>query len=400
MSGRGRSRFASGRGLSHVAAVVGSFLIAASLLSIARLFVATPQTASRGALLARRAAPALAPAPTRSSQPSAPLPIDHSRYGEKVRWYAEPQMSRPPEWRVLLLDKTFRNPSNTISKVAACLVATLGIASAMARVCIVMELVSDHSRFSTSSFHHQVLTPGEAVGTLWAQTKSRPMSVASPCGGCPRNHTLVYVISARGEEGRERRKTLKKELEAAGIAKNVSYWPSVDPRTDPKLAQELGKESCPCDESMARALTHRQIYEKVIDEQLTCATIFEDTVSFAPNFQTRLSTVKESVPAFDVLQLGYCGDAPPKDDRKIPKVKYGLPGDAKCFHSYVVSLPGALFLAKANRPLKAAPGDMIDYLKDHLHVRPYVSRTDKSTWNRQMSLPGSFWSLDPALTWQ
>eukprot|EP00437_Effrenium_voratum_P044655 CAMPEP_0181487428 /NCGR_PEP_ID=MMETSP1110-20121109/47807_1 /TAXON_ID=174948 /ORGANISM="Symbiodinium sp., Strain CCMP421" /LENGTH=194 /DNA_ID=CAMNT_0023613921 /DNA_START=59 /DNA_END=643 /DNA_ORIENTATION=- len=134
MSGRGRSRFVSGRGLSHVAAVVGSFLIVASLLSIARLFVATPQTASRGALLARRAAPALAPAPTRSSQPSAPLPIDHSRYGEKVRWYAEPQMSRPPEWRVLLLDKTFRNPSNTISKVAACLVATLGIASAMARI--------------------------------------------------------------------------------------------------------------------------------------------------------------------------------------------------------------------------------------------------------------------------
>ena len=68
--------------------------------------------------------------------------------------------------------------------------------------------------------------------------------------------------------------TLKAELRS----KSVRVYPN--PETDTTLARGSGtdtpnlkciaksrlQESCPCDESMARALTHRQIYEKVIDE--------------------------------------------------------------------------------------------------------------------------------------
>ncbi|CAJ1344270.1 unnamed protein product [Effrenium voratum] len=80
------------------------------------------------------AAPALAPTPVRAPRPDVPLPIDETRYGEKVRWLADRQLSRPPEWRVLLLDKTFRNVSNTTAKVAACLVSVLGLAGYVAKI--------------------------------------------------------------------------------------------------------------------------------------------------------------------------------------------------------------------------------------------------------------------------
>eukprot|EP00930_Biecheleria_cincta_P014550 TRINITY_DN12470_c0_g1_i1.p1 TRINITY_DN12470_c0_g1~~TRINITY_DN12470_c0_g1_i1.p1 ORF type:complete len:206 (-),score=25.82 TRINITY_DN12470_c0_g1_i1:75-692(-) len=92
-----------------------------------------PHQAGRFPLIVRRAAPALAPSPVRSrAQPGLPQPIDDTRYGEKVRWLVDSEASRPPEWRVILLESTFRKPSNTIPSVAACLVAVLGIGLGLA----------------------------------------------------------------------------------------------------------------------------------------------------------------------------------------------------------------------------------------------------------------------------
>jgi len=94
-----------------------------------------PDQAGRFPLIVRRAAPALAPSPVRSRpQPGLPQPIDDTRYGEKVRWLVDSEATRPPEWRVILLDSTFRKPANTIPSVAACLVAVLGLGLGLARL--------------------------------------------------------------------------------------------------------------------------------------------------------------------------------------------------------------------------------------------------------------------------
>mmetsp|Transcript_88435 Transcript_88435/g.156836 ORF Transcript_88435/g.156836 Transcript_88435/m.156836 type:complete len:175 (-) Transcript_88435:146-670(-) len=83
-------------------------------------FVGSP-SARRGSALLRNAAPALAPAPVKQRQSSSqPLPIDETRYGEKVRWLVDREAQKPPEWRVLLL-------------VSGCLVGVLAMPSGLAR---------------------------------------------------------------------------------------------------------------------------------------------------------------------------------------------------------------------------------------------------------------------------
>mmetsp|Transcript_32388 Transcript_32388/g.81855 ORF Transcript_32388/g.81855 Transcript_32388/m.81855 type:complete len:193 (+) Transcript_32388:1-579(+) len=78
--------------------------------------------------------PALAPAPVRpAAHPGLPARIDESRFGEKVRWLMEDDVEKPPEWRVLLLSKTYANKANTVSSVAACLAAVLGLAVGLAK---------------------------------------------------------------------------------------------------------------------------------------------------------------------------------------------------------------------------------------------------------------------------
>eukprot|EP00439_Symbiodinium_sp_Y106_P084955 s301_g27.t1 len=231
--------------------------------------------------------------------PKNPMEADDTVVGaEYIEGVVEQQNLYPVDKHFLLHGRTGRNPSNTISKVAACLVATLGIASAIARIkaqhardhffsvlapCILLNrsiLAIDTLAQSTllplvipqRQRRLQEAQPETLDAAVWQAPAADAREISRwklsrqwqvnrlpfQCDPLDR----VYVISARGEEGRERRKKLKKDL------------------------------------------------------------------------------------------------------REHLRMKYGLPGDAKCFHSYVVSLPGALFLAKANRPLKAAPGDMIDYLKD------------------------------------
>jgi len=117
------------------AALALAALAAASLAACS--FVGTlqssrpPQTATR-----RSAAPALAPSPVRPQpHPGLPARIDETRFGESVRWLmAEDEVAaKPPEWNVLLLDKTFKKPANTVARVVSCLVSVLGLAAGLAR---------------------------------------------------------------------------------------------------------------------------------------------------------------------------------------------------------------------------------------------------------------------------
>ncbi|CAK0858379.1 unnamed protein product [Prorocentrum cordatum] len=43
-----------------------------------------------------------------------------------------PQMEKPPDWHVLLLDKTFEQKKNTVAHVAACISAVVGLATVVA----------------------------------------------------------------------------------------------------------------------------------------------------------------------------------------------------------------------------------------------------------------------------
>jgi len=98
-------------------------------------FVGAPMKASiRHNHIKRCATPTLAPAPNRvRPQRSTPLGIDPQRFGERVRWLMDEEIEQPPIWDILLLDKTFKRPTNTVARVAACLTAVLGLTTAIAR---------------------------------------------------------------------------------------------------------------------------------------------------------------------------------------------------------------------------------------------------------------------------
>lgn len=123
----------------HSAVGVAAVLVlAATSLAFANVGFcagAAARTATRG-LVARSAAPALAPAPVRPvPHPGLPARIDETRFGERVRWLMDEDAAamKPPHWNVLLLDKTYRNPTNTIARVAAVLVSVLSIAAGLAQ---------------------------------------------------------------------------------------------------------------------------------------------------------------------------------------------------------------------------------------------------------------------------
>ncbi|CAK0858376.1 unnamed protein product [Prorocentrum cordatum] len=54
------------------------------------------------------------------------------RYSEGVRWFMDEEMEKPPDWHVLLLDKTFEQKKNTVAHVAACISAVVGLATVVA----------------------------------------------------------------------------------------------------------------------------------------------------------------------------------------------------------------------------------------------------------------------------
>mmetsp|Transcript_86124 Transcript_86124/g.170994 ORF Transcript_86124/g.170994 Transcript_86124/m.170994 type:complete len:200 (-) Transcript_86124:301-900(-) len=122
----GRSSVARAHGLLPVTLVISAL---ASMVAGPPLFVSSIGSVrtSRIPLITRGAtAPALAPTIT-IPRPTVHNGIDETRYKDKVRWLMDEEDKHPPRWHVLLLDKTFESRANTITRVASCLAAVLGL---------------------------------------------------------------------------------------------------------------------------------------------------------------------------------------------------------------------------------------------------------------------------------
>ncbi|CAK0858378.1 unnamed protein product [Prorocentrum cordatum] len=118
---------------SPVAVVAAAAALIAAALSSSQPGWLAPRFALRPAVDVIAAAPTLAPSPTRTSVlPGAPEPLDEKRYSEGVRWFMDEEMEKPPDWHVLLLDKTFEQKKNTVAHVAACISAVVGLATVVA----------------------------------------------------------------------------------------------------------------------------------------------------------------------------------------------------------------------------------------------------------------------------
>jgi len=207
----------------------------------------------------------------------------------------------------------------------------------------------------------------------------------------------VLVVNLEGPGGEARRNHILREFGKKGLRGRFKFWPAVNFGTDEGLAAETGKKKCPCDPKVGCGLSHRRIYETMLAEQWACATIFEDDVTLADNFTTRIESAIDSIPPFDVILWGFCpgGYKPrhgPKDQSSVPILRYGWPGS--CVHAYTVSLSGALVLTQANTPAVVPPDGAMDgmhWYKDK--TRLHVDRSGGV-------ITGSYWFATPQLSWQ
>eukprot|EP00439_Symbiodinium_sp_Y106_P083188 s301_g23.t1 len=102
-------------------------LLSAMLTSGALTFVGLSascqhrEVATRSSLLARAAAAPAPVAPTTDApRPGLPSSPDPNRLGDAVRWMLDEEAEKPPEWHVLLLDKTFETRRNTAQEGVHC----------------------------------------------------------------------------------------------------------------------------------------------------------------------------------------------------------------------------------------------------------------------------------------
>eukprot|EP00933_Yihiella_yeosuensis_P006339 TRINITY_DN11102_c0_g1_i1.p1 TRINITY_DN11102_c0_g1~~TRINITY_DN11102_c0_g1_i1.p1 ORF type:complete len:262 (-),score=20.54 TRINITY_DN11102_c0_g1_i1:313-1098(-) len=203
----------------------------------------------------------------------------------------------------------------------------------------------------------------------------------------------VFVINVKGKYGEARRQSVRREFRAAGV-ENYKFWDAV---VWPQVLEEghtkppsLGKGET------ALALSHRSIYEHIVQDRLPCALIFEDDVLLTRHFKHRLN--KSDFPNhFSVIKLDYCKhvkrEQPPVDQDSIPRIYIGQGG--ACTGGYVVSLLGAAFLKLANTPVWMNADGIMDpvhmqqtqvgpNLKDFLiyHFDPPLA------WQGRDNLPG------------
>ena len=205
------------------------------------------------------------------------------------------------------------------------------------------------------------------------------------------------VVNLEGPGGEARRNHILREFAKKGLRNRFKFWPAVNFGKDEGLAIETNQKQCPCDPKVGCGLSHRRIYETMLAEQWACATIFEDDVTLAENFTTRIEAAMDSIPPFDVILWGFCpgGYKPrhgPKDQSSVPILRYGWPGS--CVHAYTVSLSGALVLTQANTPVRVPPDGAMDgmhWFKDK--TRLHIDRSGGI-------ITGSYWFATPQLSWQ
>lgn len=212
----------------------------------------------------------------------------------------------------------------------------------------------------------------------------------------------VIVINLQDERGKPKRDSLAQELEKAGI-NSYNFFPAVDHEIDEQLKSEMSAQDpqlCDtlpkCKSTLGRALSHRQVHEKIIAEQWSCAMILEDHAKLAENFTSRLREVaRDSFPGFDVIQLGRCEakgtgkDAPPKDQSTVPTLFQGWPG--RCANAYVASIYGAVSMAQANTPISLGRDVLLS--GNHKYENRFRAHVDHK------KPAGSYWYTDPALSW-
>lgn len=207
---------------------------------------------------------------------------------------------------------------------------------------------------------------------------------------------LEHVIAiSTPDAGEAERQPIIDEFNKAGI-ENYSFFPAAklnDEQLKREMAQHQQVEKHANIETLARALSHRRVHEKIIAEGWSCALIFEDHAKLARNFSQRLQEVaRDSFPAFDVIHLGKCSRKilqEPKDQDTVPTLHNEWLGS--CAHAYVASIYGAVAMSQANRPIVMAPEDL--WAGTHSFEDRYRKFMDHHR------LTGSYWHSMPPLSW-
>lgn len=259
------------------------------------------------------------------------------------------------------------------------------------------------------------LLPGLALGLTVVPEATHPLFSAAHADGETTDRQMgrrydglsscdplanVFIINVAGPTGAKRRARAMAELEKAGISQYIisnavtprdfSYPEVLEAGESMRLAEGHAKIS---EWEAALALSHRNIYNRIVKENRSCALVFEDDFRLLgpSTFKDRISGVR--LPAeYDFVKLEYGMYKGLKEDNPpIPAVQIPLAIHVSrptcCASGYLVSNAGARLLLEANTPLwNNADGNM-----DANHIKFSAAAT---------SLPVKSFILDPPLSWQ
>ena len=203
---------------------------------------------------------------------------------------------------------------------------------------------------------------------------------------------MFYIINVPGPMGEERRNYINNVFSKANI--KYTFYSAYNKN---KITTERAESNSKLKKGqIALAMTHNDLYKKLLESNNKYMLIAEDDCTFRSNFKIYLNKVINNLPDnFDIVKIGYISNMGSghsynmEDNPLVPynsntNIKFNdtleLPG-TEC---YIVSRKGAKMLLEMNEPI----------------WMPSDGAMDRNHLNKKIKKSGNIYYLQPPLAWQ
>lgn len=150
-------------------------------------------------------------------------------------------------------------------------------------------------------------------------------------------NTPCFIINC--EHDTERRDITDRRVREVGFT-NIEFFKASDGYILPQNV--FTEESIFLDGLGERgvALSHKRLWKKIVEEDIERAIIFEDDITFHPEFKQEGSRLWNQIPKDGMIYMGHCCMYLGNGDRREPKIGF-VEGMPLAIHSYVITKKAA-----------------------------------------------------------
>jgi len=218
----------------------------------------------------------------------------------------------------------------------------------------------------------------------------------------------ALVINLAGASGAKRRAQMLSEFTREGIRETMRLIPATVGASILRVnkTQMWGESAVlgggrfwpPQQPNMyALSLSHRSTYDVILQNNIPCATIFEDDIRLVEGFARAVRAL--SLHNADLVQLETCG-CKPKEDEREPRVAPVNQSEAVfCAGAYIITRRGAQLMRAVQTPIRFVSDDAFNVAAGAIHgmrlKRPsplhYHRKVEPLSMRRAVSEPRLAW---------